>query len=210
MQTRMTLSEAYRILGLSTDATWLRSRRPTAAGWPRPTPIAGGPRPSSSRSGPRTRSCWLSSEQRAPGGAPGGGPRAGPDEERCPSPRTFAPSSTASSQSSGEHQRWAEEETLRQLAAFQAHMTAYIQNGQPERVAPVQQRLSRLVECNTQCIIYEMQRQERRDPAALRELVHGEHPGGVRRPVPQGPALVRAARAASGRCSLSSAPSPRR
>ena len=48
-----------------------------------------------------------------------------------------------------EHQRWAEAETLAQLAAFQAHMTKYIQTASRAELRQFSGVFRDLVECNT-------------------------------------------------------------
>lgn len=126
MQTRMTLSEAYRILGLSTDATWAEVKTAYRRRVAEAHPDRGG----SAAEFIRVRAAYeilLSFlGPGMPGGAPGGGAGAWTEEDEVPIPADLRVVIDRIVGEFREHQRWAEAETLRQLATFQAHMTAYI------------------------------------------------------------------------------------
>jgi DnaJ domain len=127
MQSRMTLSEAYRILGLSNDATLAEVKTAYRRMATEAHPDRGG----SAAEFIRVRAAYeiLSGLLKlgAPGSGPGGATETGADEEEVPIPADLRAVIDRIVAEFREHQRWAEDETLRQLAAFQAHMSKYIQ-----------------------------------------------------------------------------------
>ena len=127
MQTRMTLSEAYRILGLSTDATLAEVK----TAYRRKVADAHPDRGGSAAEFIRVRAAYeiLAGllKQGLFTGAQGGAGEAAAEDEEVPIPEDLRAVIDRIVGEFREHQRWAEDETLRQLAAFQAHMTKYIQ-----------------------------------------------------------------------------------
>jgi DnaJ domain len=122
----MTLSEAYHILGLAADAKPAEvkaayRRRVTEA-----HPDQGG----SAAEFIRVRAAYeillAFLAQTAPEAAWEGAPEEAPEEE-VPIPEDLRVVIDEIVAEFREHQRWAEAETLAQLAAFEAHMTRYIQ-----------------------------------------------------------------------------------
>jgi hypothetical protein len=136
MQTQVTLSEAYRVLGISADSSLAEvkaayRRRVTEA-----HPDQGG----STAEFIRVRAAYeillafLQQEaSRAGGTAATGSTAAEPapageeEEEEVPIPDDLRAVIDSIVAEFREHQRWAETETLAQLAAFEAHMSRYIQ-----------------------------------------------------------------------------------
>ena len=92
-----------------------------------------------------------------------------------------------------DQQQWAQEETFRQMDVFEARMMSYVQLGFAQRTARVQRHLQELVGCIYWCIIFTMQYALRLYAPGIRGLVHRQHPGGLRRDVPQGTPPLRLA-----------------
>ncbi len=80
-----------------------------------------------------------------------------------------------------QHQRWAEAETLAQLAAFEAHMTKYIQTASRAELRQFSSVFRTSWDAILNALFEKCNNKKRPDPAAVRKLVHGEHPGGLRR-----------------------------
>ncbi len=144
----MTLSEAYHILGLSADATPAEVK----AAYRRRVTEAHPDRGGSAAEFIKVRAAYeillAFLAQTAPEAAREGAPEEAPEEE-VPIPEDLRVVIDQIVAEFREHQRWAEAETLAQLAAFEAHMTQVHPDGQPGRTAPVQQRVPHLLGCNT-------------------------------------------------------------
>lgn len=122
----MTLSEAYGILGLSADVTpadvkVAYRRRVTEA-----HPDQGGTAAEFIKVRAAYEILLAFLKQTAPEGAREGAREEGPEEE-VPIPEDLRALIDQIVAEFRQHQRWAEAETLAQLAAFEAHMTKYIQ-----------------------------------------------------------------------------------
>lgn len=122
----MTLSEAYGILGLSADVTpadvkVAYRRRVTEA-----HPDQGGTAAEFIKVRAAYEILLAFLKQTAPEGAREGASEEGPEEE-VPIPEDLRALIDQIVAEFRQHQRWAEAETLAQLAAFEAHMTKYIQ-----------------------------------------------------------------------------------
>jgi hypothetical protein len=120
----MMLSEAYRILGLSTDATYAEVKTAYRRRVAEAHPDRGG----SAAEFIRVRAAYEILlgfvKDAAPQGAPAGAAKA--EDEEVPIPEDLRAVIDSIVGEFREHQRWAEDETLRQLAAFQAHMSKYV------------------------------------------------------------------------------------
>jgi hypothetical protein len=131
MQTRMTLSEAYRILGLSNEATLAEAK----AAYRRAVADAHPDRGGTAAEFIRVRAAYeiLSGflAERGPADVASGGRASGgagaPADEDIPVPPDLQAVIDQIVAEFRTHQRWAEEETLRQLGAFQTHMLDYVQ-----------------------------------------------------------------------------------
>jgi hypothetical protein len=119
----MTLSEAYRTLGLSSDASLAEVK----AAYRRRVAEAHPDRGGSAAEFITVRAAYEIIRGLLALGAPEGRADAAADEDEVPVPEDLRALIDRIVGEFRQHQRWAETETLRQLAAFQAHMTAYIQ-----------------------------------------------------------------------------------
>jgi hypothetical protein len=123
----MTLSEAYRVLGLSSNATLTEVK----AAYRRKVGEAHPDRGGTASEFIKVRAAYeiLSGVlgQRVASGSAGGASGSGVMEEEVPIPADLRAVIDQIVADFREHQQWAEAEALRQLAAFQAHMTGYIQ-----------------------------------------------------------------------------------
>ena len=123
MQTRMTLSEAYRILGLSTDATFAEVKTAYRRRVAEVHPDRGG----SAAEFIRVRAAFEILRGLLALGAPEGRAGAAAEDDEVPVPEDLRAVIDRIVGEFRQHQQWAETETLRQLAVFQAHMITYIQ-----------------------------------------------------------------------------------
>ena len=121
----MTLSEAYRILGLSTDATFAEVKPAYRRRVAEAHPDRGG----SAAEFIRVRAAYEILLGFLKEGGQAGAPAwaAVAEDEEVPIPEDLRAVIDRIVGEFREHQRWAEDETLKQLAAFQAHMSKYIQ-----------------------------------------------------------------------------------
>jgi hypothetical protein len=124
----MTLSEAYRVLGLPADSSLAEVKAAYRRKVTETHPDQGGTAAEFIRVRAAYEILLGFLKESAPAAGPATGPAVAEDvEEEVPIPEDLRAVIDSIVAEFRQHQRWAEAETLAQLAAFESHMTKYIQ-----------------------------------------------------------------------------------